>query len=364
MDGSIRRREAAVRRSRAEAPRAIRRPLQPRPGPASGRTGSERFEKGGDILTIEDAAARRGTPTIVTHVDGEPAAPWVEAFAAAFPGWRVFPGDAVPPGADPDVRLVVVWGAPPGFFGRFPNLARIVSASTGLDHLRRDPSRPEGVPVLARRDPDGPRTMAEFVLLQVLLHHRGVGACLLDRGSRRWDAVTAGPLAERRVGVLGFGPMARATADLLASFGCAVTAWSRSARTHGTVEVRSGWDRLDGVFEGADTLVNLLPSTPDTVGLIDARRLALLPRGAGLVNVGRGDALDTAALLRALDAGHLSIASLDVLPVEPPAPDDPVWTHPRVILTPHMASLAVPATFARWVAAEVAPGLAGPRPTA
>jgi glyoxylate/hydroxypyruvate reductase A len=92
------------------------------------------------------------------------------------------------------------------------------------------------------------------------------------------------------------------------------------------------------------------PSTDETRGLIDER----LPRGAGFINVGRGDAIDQATLLRFLDSGDLSLASLDVLPAEPPAPDDPIWTDPRVILTPHVASSPIPASFAEWVATKVA----------
>jgi glyoxylate/hydroxypyruvate reductase len=107
------------------------------------------------------------------------------------------------------------------------------------------------------------------------------------------------------------------------------------------------------MFKQAELLVNLLPSTEETRGLIDDRRLNLLPRGAGFINVGRGDVVDQATLLRRLDSGHLSVASLDVLPSEPPQPDDPIWTHPRVILTPHIASLPVPVLFAKWAAETV-----------
>ncbi len=286
-------------------------------------------------------------------VTGEPPDPWVEAFAAACPGWRVFAGDAVPDDAAGDARVAVVWAPPPGFFGRFPRLEHVVSVGVGVEHLGSDPTRPAHLPVLVRREPEGTRTMAEFVLMQVLMHHRGVGARLLDRRDRDWNPPVKGPVAGLRVALLGFGPMARATADLLASFGCAVTAWSREPKTHAGIETRAGWAALNGVLAGADILVNLLPSTPDTRGLLDARRLALLPRGAGFINVGRGDAVDTEALLDALDAGALSLASLDVFPVEPPAPDDPVWTHERVIVTPHLASRPGFASFARWVAAEL-----------
>ena len=192
--------------------------------------------------------------------------------------------------------------------------------------------------------------MAEFVLMQVLMHHRRIGQSLVDRAARRWAPEPRGPLAGCKISMLGFGPMAQATAELLLQFGCEVTAWSRSPRPGATIAVRAGWNTLDSMFEQADILVNLLPSTDETRGLIDARRLGLLPRGAAFINVGRGDVIDQAELLRFLDSGHLSFAYLDVLAAEPPAADDPIWTHPRVILTPHVASSPIPALFAEWVA--------------
>lgn len=197
------------------------------------------------------------------------------------------------------------------------------------------------------------RTMAEFVLMQVLIHHRRVWISVLGRPAKRWDQVTCGPLAGLRIGILGFGPMAQASAELLLGFGCSVTAWSRQPKSHQGVVLRSGWDNLDGLFEVSDILINLLPSTDETRGLIDERRLALLPQGAGFINVGRGDIVEQATLLHFLDAGQLSLASLDVLSTEPPIAADPVWTHPRVFLTPHIASLPIPNLFALWVASEL-----------
>ena len=296
-----------------------------------------------------------GAPILVVHVEGEPNGPWVDALAEACPQWRVLSGAGGASAWAHAVRLAVVWDPPPGFFGRFPALERIVSVGSGLDHLRRDPSRPPHVPVFPRRDPAGHRTMAEFVLMQVLLHHRGLGPALFaDRIERHWAPLTRGPLSGARVAILGFGPMAQASAELLAGF-CHVTAWSRSPRTHPVITVRSGWEQFDGMFADADILVSLLPSTNETRRLIDARRLGLLPRGAGLINVGRGDAVDHDALFDLLDAGHLALASLDVLPVEPPSALDRVWTHPRVILTPHIASVTDPVSFARWMAADLLP---------
>ena len=295
---------------------------------------------------------RHGRPVLALHVDGEPPAPWQEAFEAALPAWEVVSGPVAAETAE-RVAVAVVWAPPPGYLGAFPRLALVVSVGAGLDHLASDPSRPAAAAVLRREEPEGARSMAEFVLMQVLLHHRGVGLNILDRHHRGWEPLTRGPLAGCRISVLGFGPMARATADLLAAFGCSVTAWSRSPRAHGTVTVLSGWDRFDALFPDFDLVINLLPSAPETRGLIDARRLALMRPGAGFINVGRGDAVVQSALLAALDAGHLALASLDVLPTEPPAPDDPVWTHPRVILTPHVASLPLPTAFAAWVAGRL-----------
>jgi len=288
--------------------------------------------------------------TIAIQVDGEEPGPWLDAFRRTFPNWRVLAGAEIVKREADQVVAAVVWAPPPGFLGRFPNLRQIISIGTGIDHLSSDPSRPPHVPIVPRQDPASIRAMAEFVLMQVLLHHRRLGDSIRDRSARLWRPETRGPVAGCRISLLGYGPMGQATAELLLQFGCDVTVWTRTARPNATVKLRSGWGELDAMFPPADLLINLLPSTDETRGLVDDRRLGMLPRGAGFINVGRGDIVDGATLLRCLDAGHLSLASLDVLPSEPPAADDPIWTHPRVILTPHVASLPIPVSFAAWLA--------------
>jgi glyoxylate/hydroxypyruvate reductase A len=289
-------------------------------------------------------------PALVIHCDGEASQPWAQAFRRALPGWTVGISECLTPELIRETVAAVVWAPPAGFLGQFPNLRAIVSIGAGLDHLASDPSRPRHIAVAPRRDPASIRTMAEFVLLQVLIHHRRIGDAIADRSARRWRPEIRGPLAGLKVSILGYGPMGQASAELLASFGCEAAAWSRHPRDEAAVPVRAGLSELDAMFERAEVLVNLLPSTPQTRGLIDGRRLALLPRGAGLVNVGRADALDHGALINQLDSGALSLASLDVTPQEPPAPDDPLWTHPRILLTPHVASLPQPELFAQWAA--------------
>ncbi|WP_158816787.1 NAD(P)-dependent oxidoreductase [Methylocapsa sp. S129] len=290
---------------------------------------------------------------LAIHVEGEDPAPWLEAFHTAFPDWRVLRSDQIDAGATDQVAVVVVWAPPSGFLGQFPNLKQIFSIGAGTDHLSSDPSRPLRVPVIPRQEPASTRAMAEFVLMQALLHHRRVGDSIMHRSAKRWEPEPRGPVAGCRISILGFGPMAQATAELLVQFGCRVTAWSRTPKSSAIVNVLSGWSALDAMFQNPDLLINLLPSTDETRGLIDERRLSLLPRGAGFINVGRGDAVEQSALLRLLDSGHLSLASLDVLRSEPPPANDPVWTHPRVILTPHVASSPIPAGYAAWVATKI-----------
>jgi glyoxylate/hydroxypyruvate reductase A len=295
-------------------------------------------------------------PAVVVHLEGDDPAPWCRAIEGRCPGWRAFASDAVPEGAEGAVRAAVVWLPPPGLFGRFPNLADVVSTAAGLDHLARDPSRPAAARVHRRQDPGSTRIMAEFVLAQVLIHHRELPRHWAGRAMRIWDQRAAGPLAERRAGVVGFGPMGRAAAEMLAGHGMAVSAWSRTPRDHPTVPVLTGEAGLDRLLAGAEFLVMLLPSSATTRGFLSAARIARLPPGAVVVNCGRGDTVDLDALLAALDAGRLAGASLDVLPTEPPPADHPVWDHPRMLLTPHVASLPRPAEMAAWLAAILAAG--------
>ncbi len=297
-----------------------------------------------------------GAPAVVVHLEGDDPDPWCRAIEGACPGWRAFASDAVPAGAEPSVRAALVWLPPPGLLGRFPNLADVVSTAAGLDHLARDPSRPAAARVHRRQDPGSTRIMAEFVLAQVLIHHRELPRHWAGRATRTWDQRAVGPLSDRRAGVLGFGPMGRAVAQTLAAQGMDVTAWARTPRHGSPVPVLTGDDGLDRLLARAEVLIVLLPSVPGTRGFLSAARIARLPPGAVVVNCGRGDTVDLDALLAALDAGHLAGASLDVLPVEPPPADHPVWDHPRVLLTPHVASLPRPAAMAAWLAEILAGG--------
>lgn len=179
--------------------------------------------------------------------------------------------------------------------------------------------------------------MVQYVAAHVLRHHLDT-----DRWVKRTAPDWTQPLPlltrERTVAILGLGELGRACGAALAGLGFRVLGWSRRPREIEGIACHSGEAGLEAVLAQAEILVLLLPSTPQTENLLDARRLALMPPGAVIVNPGRGPLIDDAALLAALDSGQIGHATLDVFRVEPLPDDHPYWTHPRVTVTPHIAS--------------------------
>jgi len=200
--------------------------------------------------------------------------------------------------------------------------------------------------------------MVEYVTGHVLRHHLGMDAHILHQdGVWRPDAP---PLArDRRVSVLGLGALGAACAQMLVTLGFPVTGWSRRPKEIAGLRCLAGEDGLGQTLAEADILVLLLPLTPETEKLLDAARLAFLPRGAVIVNPGRGPLIDDDALLAALDSGALGHATLDVFRVEPLPPDHPFWGHPRVTVTPHIASETRPESAAEVIAENIRRGEAG-----
>jgi glyoxylate/hydroxypyruvate reductase A len=200
--------------------------------------------------------------------------------------------------------------------------------------------------------------MVEWVTGHVLRHHLGIDACLAQQDGRWRPAYP--PLArDRRVVVLGLGELGSACARMLAALKFDVAGWSRTPRSLDGVDVFSGDAGLRAALTGADILVLLLPLTPATENLMTAERLSWLAPGAVLINPGRGALIDDAALLAALGSGQLSHATLDVFRTEPLPPDHPFWGHPKVTVTPHVASETRPRTASMTIAENVRRGEAG-----
>ena len=180
--------------------------------------------------------------------------------------------------------------------------------------------------------------MAEYVLFGVLALHRDILAYQEDQRSGRWQPRPIVHASQRRVGVMGVGNLGRAALDRLQPLGFQLSGWNRSLKEVPGGHCYVGPGELEAFLGQCDILVNMLPLTPETDGILNAAKLDCLPHGAGLINVGRGAHLIETALLSALDEGRLGGAVLDVLVQEPPTQDNSLWKHPRVILTPHIAS--------------------------
>jgi len=242
-------------------------------------------------------------------------------------------------------------------FADYPRARAVFSLWAGVETIVTDPTLIQ--PLARLVDPGLTQGMVEWVTGHVLRHHLGLDADILGQNGL-WSPRPCPPATERPVTILGLGELGRAAARALSGLGFAVTGWSRSPRDEpGLVRCLSGADGLEQALTGAAILILLLPSTPRTDNILNAARLALLPQGAVVLNPGRGALIDDAALLAALDSGHLGWATLDVFRTEPLPPQNRFWTHPRVTVTPHIASATSPGSAARTIAANLARAEAG-----
>ena len=242
------------------------------------------------------------------------------------------------------IDYALVWQPEPGLLASLPNLKLIFGLGAGIDHLVRDPALPRQIPIVRLVDPYMTDAMSEFVTLSVLRLHRQDLDYLAQQRAAQWLERDQKNAAERPVGILGFGTLGQAAGRKLQALGFPVAGWSRSAKKIAGFSAFSGGDGLDELLSRSEILVCLLPLTPATAGIINAATLARLPRGAGVVNAGRGDHVVEDDLIAALENGQLSGAVLDVFNDEPLPPDHPFWRHPRIIVTPHVAAETHPPT--------------------
>ena len=277
---------------------------------------------------------------------------WKAALLAVDPSLeiRLFP-DAGDPA---EIEAAVVWTAHDMMeLRRYPNLKLIVSMGAGVDHLLRAPGPPPGIPVARLKDVLLTSAMAEWVLLNVLRFHRQDPEYRALQQRKEWLELSAPSTSERRIGILGIGELGSASARVLGSLGFPVMGWSRSAKTLAGVQTFHGADGLMAMAAQSDILICLLPLTPETRGVLNTKLLSALPRGAYVINGARGGHMVAQDMLAALDSGHIAGAALDVFEPEPLPPESPFWSHPKVFLTPHAASITIPSSVAPQVVENI-----------
>ena len=272
---------------------------------------------------------------------------WADALRRCDPALdvRVWPKVGEPA----EIDYALVWKPPPGLLASLPQLRLIFSLGAGIDHLTSDPELPPGIPVLRMVEPGLTGGMTEYVVMSVLMHHRRMVDYAGLQRDKVWEVLPAPLAAERRVGIMGVGVLGADAAAALTGLGFDVAGWSRTPKSIDGVESFHGPDQLEAFLARTEILVCLVPLTDETRGILNARAFAQLPRGAAVINVGRGELLAGDDLLNALEHGQVGAATLDVFAAEPLAPEHPFWSHPRVVVTPHIASLTVPDSGARAV---------------
>jgi glyoxylate/hydroxypyruvate reductase A len=263
---------------------------------------------------------------------------------------RALPEDELVAVPDKSVDIALVATPPAGTFQKLGRPKLVQSLWMGVEKLLADPAYPRGVPLARLIDPGMVAAMTETVLAHVLDWHRHFYQYRAQQRERSWKRIDQRMASDRTVGLLGLGELGSDAARKLLALGFNVAGWSRRPRTIPGVQ---SFTDLTAMLRITDALVCLLPLTPQTAGVLNARSFAMMRRGGCVINVARGTHLVTRDLLGALENGWLAHAYLDVFEPEPLPHDDPLWQHPGVTVTPHIAALTEPRTAVPKIAENV-----------
>lgn len=273
------------------------------------------------------------------YASADDAAPWRKAVAHHIPDATLF----VYGEDDVDLSTVdyaLVWKPEAGLLARLETLKAIFNLGAGVDALLQDATVPRTVPIVRLVDPRLAQGMTEYVVHWVLHFHRDMHVYARQKRERNWLQHDNADPATRAVGILGFGELGQDAAHALLMLGFEnIAGWSRSEKELPGIKSYYGADQLDAFLQRTEILVSLLPNTAATRGVLNADTLAKLRPGAFVINAGRGSAIVDADLIKALNAGQIQAAALDVFNDEPLPQDHPYWLMDTVFITPHIASL-------------------------
>jgi glyoxylate/hydroxypyruvate reductase A len=254
---------------------------------------------------------------------------------------RALPNDKFFLAARNDIDVALVATPPAGTLEKLRGAKLVQSLWMGVEKLLTDPAYPKGVPLARLVDPGMVAAMSETVLAHVLDWHRHHYQYRRQQRERRWYRRGQSLAEDRTVGLLGLGELGTDAARKLLALGFNVAGWSRRPKTLAGVKC---FTDLGAMLAITDALVCLLPLTPQTRGILNAKTLGAIRKGGCVINVARGAHLVRDDLIAALDSGHVAHAYLDVFEPEPLPQEDPLWTHPGVMITPHSAALTDPRT--------------------
>ena len=250
------------------------------------------------------------------------------------------------------IRYLAAWNPSADLFAQLPALEVLFSIGAGVDQFNLA-AVPAHIRIVRMIEPGIIAGMVEYATMAALTLHRNLIDYGLAQREGRWAPIKLVPASERRIGVMGLGSLGQAVLQSLRSFGFPLSGWSRSAHSIENVDCYAGEEELDRFLTDCDILICLLPLTDETRGILCRKTLSRLPQGAALINAARGGHLVEQDLLSLLDEGHLSGAMLDVTEPEPLPADHAFWAHPRILLTPHVASMTRADSAARALIANI-----------
>ncbi len=285
---------------------------------------------------------------------------WKDGLSKCIPNldFRIWPNIGNPL----DIQFALIWELPPGSLKDMTNLRCICSLGQGVDHVFRDLELPTKAKIMRLVDPWMSQAMSEWILLNILRFHRqGLDYEELE-SKKEWKVLPSVETSERRIGFLGLGQLGSDAARKVASLGFDVAGWSMSRKKLDGVESFYGDDQLVRFLSRTDILCCLLPLTKATEGIVNRTTLARLPKGAFVINAGRGQHVIDKDLLDAIDSGHIQGAALDVFQTEPLPSNHPYWMHPRVRVWPHVSAPSNASSAAAQVADAIQRVFAGKDP--
>jgi len=261
----------------------------------------------------------------------------LESINAALNNIRVLPFEDLTDGERRTARMAVVANPDPADLADLPMLEWVQSLWAGVERLVEEMPR-RGVRIVRMTDPQLALTMSEAVLAWTLYLHRDMPAYREQQEKKRWHQQPLVMPEDRPIGILGMGNLGRAAAHRLKENGFPVMGWSRTPWARADTPMKYGPSGLEAILRQSAIVVVLLPLTPQTRGLLDDWRFGQMQPGASIINFARGPIIDQQALTRALDRGHLGHAVLDVFEREPLPKEDPLWSHPKVTILPHITA--------------------------
>lgn len=298
---------------------------------------------------------------LLLHLSDVDEASWARRFAEALAPYPVVRrGDAFDPA---QVRYIFVWKPKPDAFDGLTGLRALLSLGAGVDALLKHPRLPDA-PIVRFVDEDLSQRMSDYVVAHVTMHHRGFSKFQADQEARRWDQYYPPAAGETSVGIMGMGVLGQDAVRRLQPLGFALRSWSRTPKAIAGVEGFVGEEQFDQFLRGTDILVNLLPLTLETAGILCAETFGKLRRdklrgGPVIINAARGGHQRESDIVTALADGTLGAASLDVFEVEPLRADSPLWSIPNCFITPHVAAISSEASGVSYFSAIIKGDLAG-----